>query len=760
MSIASIRIALLCSAFVAVASGVRAQGLADGMYGRPVAAVRFEIEGRPDTSPTLLALVDVAVGQALSQEDVRSSMERLYVAGRFESVAVVGVPGPGGVEVTFRLVPRHVVNRLTVTGTTGIGAGTLHSRLLQHYGGVPANQRTADVEQTVIQMLNDEGYLGPVVNSSVVPTHDPEGATLVLDVVAGEQTRIASVDVEGTTLVSAEQVIRRVGASVGQPFKRREIESAISAFEDDLRTRGYYEADVSLEADPAADAVHARVVVTTGPIVELRVEPADALPGDLETLIPIRRQRSADVDLLEDSKDTIVRLLKRDGYAAASVNFTRMMSDDETRLLVTFSISRGPRHFVDRIDVTDGLVVPAVTLRALLDIQPGEVFDESRFLQGLGRVVEEYLRRGYYQVEALPDRETVANRGGSDEAFVVLHPNISEGPRGDIRAVDFQFIDSHAMSESDLRAVTQSSAGEPYVEAVAAADRAALRSFYLEHGFLNVAVDVQPEFADAGRSVSLAVRINEGPQIRIAEITVVGNEHVSENLIREELGLSVGAPLSGTALLDSQQHLYDMGVFRRVSVAPADRIGSEVDARIIVSVVEAPATTVGVGGGLEGRRRHLSGGRRRNGTARVRAAWLLRDRTPEHWRPQPVSRILLAPEPSHLQQRRRGRRFHRIPNGTDLSRAPSLQDEHRGARFGRLGTVAAVVVQFHTPIRERRVVSPCHGPRRDHRQVPARLHALVRCSGRHPTRGSPHHRPLVPPGSPIERRRRRSLGSP
>jgi outer membrane protein assembly factor BamA len=113
---------------------------------------------------------------------------------------------------------------------------------------------------------------------------------------------------------------------------------------------------------------------------------------------------------------------------------------------------------------------------------------------------------------------------------------------------------------------------------------------------------MQPEFDEAGRAVSLVVRINEGPQVRIAEITVVGNEHVSESLIREELGLTVGAPLSGTALLNSQQRLYDMGVFRRASVAPADRIGGEVDARIIVSVVEAPATTVGVGGGLEGRR--------------------------------------------------------------------------------------------------------------------------------------------------------------
>ena len=99
------------------------------MYGQPVTAIHFDIEGRIDTSPALLSFVDVAVGKPLTPEDVRSSMDGLVRRGRFEDVTPVATRVPGGVEITFRLVPRHPINALDITGSTGLEANALKNQI-------------------------------------------------------------------------------------------------------------------------------------------------------------------------------------------------------------------------------------------------------------------------------------------------------------------------------------------------------------------------------------------------------------------------------------------------------------------------------------------------------------------------------------------------------------------------------------------------------------------------------------------------------
>ena len=114
-------------------------------------AVKFDVEGRPDTSPTLPNLVDVAVGKPLTPQDIRRSMESLVAVGRYENVTPTAERTPSGVDVTFRLTPRHTVNQLEVAGDSGISNGALRSLVIQHYAGVPAVQPPADVAEVAAQ---------------------------------------------------------------------------------------------------------------------------------------------------------------------------------------------------------------------------------------------------------------------------------------------------------------------------------------------------------------------------------------------------------------------------------------------------------------------------------------------------------------------------------------------------------------------------------------------------------------------------------
>ncbi len=93
--------------------------------------------------------------------------------------------------------------------------------------------------------------------------------------------------------------------------------------------------------------------------------------------------------------------------------------------------------------------------------------------------------------------------------------------------------------------------------------------------------------------------MREGPQTRVDHVLVSGTERVSPDLVRRELNLERGSPLGYDALLEGQQRLSALGLFRRVRITEAPHGSNEINRDVLVEVEEAPATSASYGGGLE-----------------------------------------------------------------------------------------------------------------------------------------------------------------
>lgn len=572
----------------------------DSLFGRPVTRVVFEVDGRVDSSASLAGLSDVRAGDPLSRRAVRSTIGNLDGIGRFDEIRALASPTAESVEITFRLVPRRPIAEVVLRGGPGAWENPLRVYLRQRYRGVPTGVRTSAVEAAARQFLRDEGYPDAAVRASTEVRAGQTGAALVLDVDAGTIARIASVNVRGRSPLSSDHVIERMGAERGRPFQRRAAEAALASLEDELRGQGYYEVRATLDAEPSPDGVTLTIEINAGPRVDVRVEPAGALPGRLADLVPVRRLGSADEDLLEDSRGRIERALRAQGYWRASAPFTRVVDPSGDRLTITFTITRGARYTVERVEVPATLSLPAEVLRQIIGVAPGDVFVDDRFVVGVRAAVDEYRRAGFYRVRAEPTYAEGA-AGAVGEGRVVLHPNITEGPRGVVTEVSFAFTTPSAVSEAELRAAMRSRQGQPFVDLDAALDEDALRGVYLQRGFRNVQVTLRPAFRDDGAAVVLTADINPGDLIRIGQISVVGQDRVSERAVLDEMGLRVGQPAGVGTINDAQARLIDMGVFRRVSFASIDQY-TEPETHLIVSVVEADANTVRLGGGLAGGR--------------------------------------------------------------------------------------------------------------------------------------------------------------
>ena len=79
---------------------------------KPVAEVRIEQEDRFVTDSLITSLIATKLGESLSMRDVRQTVDHLMGLGRFEDVQVLAEAIVGGVRLTYRLVPTHLVGQL------------------------------------------------------------------------------------------------------------------------------------------------------------------------------------------------------------------------------------------------------------------------------------------------------------------------------------------------------------------------------------------------------------------------------------------------------------------------------------------------------------------------------------------------------------------------------------------------------------------------------------------------------------------------
>jgi outer membrane protein insertion porin family len=566
------------------------------LVGRPVASVSLEVEGQPETSPALLSLIDVQAGQPLDPEAVRSTIQHLYATGRYDDVVVTGRETPAGLEVVFDLRPRHPIDRLQVVNDPGID---LEKLVKDRYGGVPTGVQPDAVATVAKGLLADAGFLTATVEASTVQRHNPDRSTLVLKVDAGPQAVINQVKVENGSPLSDATIIDRTGTKSGSPYRRRAITAALAALRDDLRARQYYAAIATFEPHESADhrSVDLTLIVDAGPRVDVRLAGDPPPAGNLADYVPIAREGAVDDDLLEDSRLRLETALKNEGYRDAHVSWAKKTAPGQ--LVVTFTIQRGPRYLVDHLDVPDDLHIPRATIEHLIGLSPGDPLNQSRLTDGLRRLQAEYRVRGFYAQSATPRVEAVARPGAaSGDVWAVVHLDINEGPQGVVSAVTFQRATTQ-VPEDDLLGVMRLRQGQPYVAGLIPGDENRLLEFYLNRGYRSAAVSITPAFSNDGRDVSLTVRVHEGVQVIVDDITVVGNVHVSDQAIRDKLTLHDGEAFGEAAQLQSEMNLRNMGVFRRVDITEMQRLPGETRAHVIVTVAELPATSLSYGFGLE-----------------------------------------------------------------------------------------------------------------------------------------------------------------
>jgi outer membrane protein assembly complex protein YaeT len=585
---------------LAVASLARAA--VSDYLGKPIAAVRFVVEGRDTADPSLSDLVETRVGQLLSMRDVRESLVHLYSLGRFEDVRVDASVSTNGVAVRYDLSPVHPVSRAAFAFTSaapGVDEDRLRRAVAERGGSSLRLGRATELALAVKDAMRERGYLNATVTPSAQVSHSPHTTVLVFTIDPGPRTLLGTLNVTGTPEVPAPELLRQLGLATGAPYESEALNARIEKYLSGVRSRGYYEAKVTPAVSLADNdrVANLTVAVDRGPHVRI-VFTGDPLPESRRgEFVPVEREASVGEDLLEDSTNRIAEFLRAQGYRDAAAPHTRM--DVNGELVITFNVTRGPAFRVARVDISGNNALPVATFAPALRLREGMPYSAAGLDADVATVEDAYRRAGFVGAKADSGVEPQAAAPGAPIPLIV-RIIVREGVQTLVGTITF--AGNKAVDETAMRGLVTLKTGQPFVPAQLAADKDAVVLRYLNLGFETVNVDVKPAVSRDGTRADLQFEVREGPQVTVDHVIIVGNARTSLETIEAELRLRAGDPLGREAMFDSQRRISALGLFRRVSVTEVGH-GDERRRDLLVSVEEAPMTTVAYGGGLEGGRK-------------------------------------------------------------------------------------------------------------------------------------------------------------
>src|SRR5208337_1031152 len=97
----------------------------------------------------------------------------------------------------------------------------------------------------------------------------------------------------------------------------------------------------------------------------------------------------------------------------------------------------------------------------------------------------------------------------------------------------------------------------------------------------------------------LVYKIEEGPQIRVRRVLLAGYKRTRPRVIGREVKVKPDQPLREGDVVESQQKLYNLGIFNRVVVEPQNAGGTDPEKDVVVLVEESKRYTIAYGGGFE-----------------------------------------------------------------------------------------------------------------------------------------------------------------
>ena len=554
-------------------------------------------------------LIPLQAGQPLDRDRLRESIQKLYATGRFADLrAEADRTADGQVSVSFVTSANFFIGTVMVEGTPGHPSSSQAANASKlQLGELLTPEKIDRALANLKQLMEENGYNRSSVTVAKKERPDIQQVAITFRVVAGAQARVGKVILTGNPLRSQTRFEDVAHLHPGDAVSVQLISNALNRLRKRYQKQNRWLAQVAIAKRSyrsEANVIDYTFNVEPGPTVDITAEGFKISRGVFKRNVPVYEEDALDDDLLNEGRRNLLNYLQGRGYFDAKVELKRESNPDKNQLSVVYAIDPGERHKLVKVEISGNMAgnqgFATEIIRSRMQVQPAsKFFSHGRYSQGLlnddiGGLENLYRSNGFLDVKITSSIED-DYKGRNNELAVMLKVDI--GQQTLVGALEI--VGNNAHPDQPLPELN-TAVGQAFAQTKIGEDREIVLNYYFNRGFPNATFEASAEPMSGGAPrMDVRFNIHEGEQEFVDKLLVSGMNYTKPFVVQRQIQVKPGDPLSQTDMLNTQQGLYDLGIFSQVDTAVQNPEGAEKTKNVLVQVQEARRYTFTYGGGFE-----------------------------------------------------------------------------------------------------------------------------------------------------------------
>ncbi len=381
------------------------------------------------------------------------------------------------------------------------------------------------------------------VEAEPAQSHD---VTLVF--VAKPNFFISVVNVEGAPAhPSASQIVNASKLQLGDLFTEEKLQRARERIRSLLQENGYYRHQLTDEEQTKAATQEINILFKLSLGEQARVGGVTVTgkpvysSDEIRNIAHLHPGDTVTGDRLTNALQRLRKRYQKQSRLLAQVSAEHVYRPDKNTVDYTFSIQPGP---VVRIDV-EGFHLRRGVIKKQVPVYEENALDEDLLNEGRRNLLDYMQTRGYFEAQVGIKKEAQADKDTLRVVYV-----IAAGPRHKLVKLAIngnKYFDSELLrGRMQVQPAGRLFSHGKYSQLLLANDVRALEQLYRSQGFPQVKITPSTidNYAGVVNQLAVILDIDEGPQVLVGALHLVGNKTLTEDQLRPLLTTVEGQPFS------------------------------------------------------------------------------------------------------------------------------------------------------------------------------------------------------------------------
>ena len=371
---------------------------------------------------------------------------------------------------------------------------------------------------------------------------------------------VGEVRVEGApSRPTPGQIVNASKLSLGTPFQRDRMTTAVSNIQELMAENGYYRSTVTPHENenPKTQQINVLFIVSPGErarvgTVTVNCTP-DCKPEEIAAVAKLRRGDPVSSQRTSNALQRVRKRFRKQDRLVAQVSVAEKTYRPETNLVdYVLDVTPGPQVQV----AAEGFKLKRSVLKRSVPIYEENAVDEDLLNEGQHNLLNYLQTRGYFNAKV-----TLEKRSDESQNRLYIVYKINAGARHKLVKVEITgnkyFLNDKLRPLLQVQQAGRLLANGRYNQRLVTNDVHSLENIYRANGFSKVTVTptVTQDYEGHENEIAVGYAIDEGPQTLVGNFRIEGNASFPEEILAREINTASGQPFSEYYIAEDRDNI-------------------------------------------------------------------------------------------------------------------------------------------------------------------------------------------------------------